>query len=316
MSDRPFISVVSPVYRAEKLVSKLVERNYIVLRQLCGDNFEIILVEDGSPDNSWQAVQDQCNQKKNVTGVRLSRNFGQHYAISMGLEYARGEWVVVMDCDLQDQPEEIPKLLGMALQGFDVVLARRYERQDGILKKLGSRSYYKVLNYLTGAGFDPAVANFGIYNHKVISNIVALRENIRYFPAMVKWVGFKSTSVDVEHASRGEGKSNYNFNRLMRLGLDIILAYSEKPIWLTLKFGLLISLMAIMFALYTLVRYFLGQIIVPGYTSLIFSVWFFSGLIIITLGAVGLYVGKTFENTKRRPYAIASQVSKGVESIK
>ena len=308
MSARPYISVVSPVYRAEKLVAKLVERNEAVLRQLCGDDFEIILVEDGSPDKSWQAVEAECGQSKNVIGVQLSRNFGQHYAISKGLEYARGQWIVVMDCDLQDQPEEIPKLIEKAKQGYDIVLARRYERQDGILKKLGSRFYYSVLNYLTGAGFDPAVANFGIYHHTVIGHIVALKENIRYFPAMVKWVGFKSTSVDVEHAPREEGKSSYNFNRLVRLGMDIILAYSEKPIRLILKFGLIISLTALLFALYTLVRYFSGSIIVPGYTSIIFSIWFFSGILLITLGAVGLYVGKTFENTKKRPYAISSRV--------
>lgn len=300
------VSIVSPVYRAEKLLDLLVGRLTSVLSSL-SVSYEIILVEDCSPDASWEAIARLCTQTPHVVGLRLSRNFGQHYAISAGLNASRGEWVVVMDCDLQDQPEEIPHLLAKAQQGYDIVLARRSVRQDNLLKKATSRLFYRSLNYLTGSKLDPAVANFGIYHRKVVSAINAMPESIRYFPTMVRWVGFKSTSIDVVHAARPEGPSSYNWSKLFNLACDIILAYSDKPLKLAVKTGVLISATGFGFAGYTIVQALRGEITVLGYSSLIVSVWVLSGLIILINGVVGLYVGKIFEGVKRRPSYIISE---------
>jgi len=305
MSVPPFISVVSPVYRAEKLVRPLVERITSAVARIT-PNYEIVLVDDRSPDASWEAIEAICQSHPKIAGVRLSRNFGQHYAISAGLQHARGEWIVVMDCDLQDQPEEIPKLLAQARAGYDIVLARRATRQDTWFKQLSSHLFYGVLGYLTQTAQDPTIANFGIYHRKVISAINTMPETIRYFPTMVRWVGFRRTTVDVVHAPRAEGETTYNWRKLFNLALDIILANSDKPLRLVVKTGFLISFVGFGFAAFTIVQALQGKIIVLGYASLIVSLWVLAGLIILIMGIVGLYVGKIFEGVKQRPAFIVS----------
>lgn len=297
------ISIVSPVYKAENIVNLLVARVSEEVSKITAA-YEIILVEDGSPDASWEAIERNCSLDSRVKGIKLSRNFGQHYAITAGLDHAKGEWVVVMDCDLQDRPEEIVNLYQKALEGYDIVLARRHERQDGLFKRFFSWLFYYILSYLTGTKHDPAVANFGIYRQKVIQAICQMRESIRVFPIMVRWTGFKTAKIDVIHAERTIGKTTYNFKRLLNLALDIMLAYSDKPIRLTIKLGLTISILAFLFALFVLFEYLFGVITVPGYASIIISIWFLSGLIIMTLGIIGLYVGKIFEGVRSRPVYI------------
>jgi len=294
------ISIVSPVYKAEKIISELIQRLHIVLKPITAD-YEIILVEDGSSDGSWNIINEICKTDRKVKGIKLSKNFGQHYAITAGLDNAEGKWVVVMDCDLQDRPEEIHSLYHKAKEGNEIVLARRMERKDGLLKKISSRIFYRILSYLTGTYQDASVANFGIYNSKVIIELRRLREPIRYFPTMVKWVGFKKTYLNVEHGARFEGNTTYNWNRLIKLSMDIILANSDKPIRLIVKTGILISLASFLFGITVIIRYFLHQIIVPGYTSLLVSIWFLGGMILMVLGLLGLYIGKIFEGVKNRP---------------
>jgi polyisoprenyl-phosphate glycosyltransferase len=301
------LSIITPVYNAEKILDKLVKRIVVEVSKITVD-FELILVEDGSPDNVWEKIEMQCQINKKIKGIKLSRNFGQHYAITAGLDFASGDWIVVMDCDLQDQPEEIIRLITKAQEGFDVVLAQRENRQDSFLKKTYSKIFYRTLGYLTGSEQDESVANFGVYSHKVISEIVKMRESIRYFPTMVKWVGFKVAKIPVEHASRLDGKSSYNFKRMVNLALDIILAFSDKPLRLTIKFGVFISSISIAMAAYTLIKWLAGGITVIGYASLITSIWFLTGCILITLGVVGLYVGKTFEGVKNRPIYIIDKI--------
>ncbi|MCX6972901.1 MAG: glycosyltransferase family 2 protein [Verrucomicrobia bacterium] len=309
------LSVVSPVYRAEGLVGKLVAEIRAALEPL-GISYEIILVEDASPDKSWEAICECCEKFAEVRGVLLSRNFGQHYAISAGLTLARGDWVVVMDCDLQDRPAEIPRLLQKAAEGYDVVVARRAIRQDGFFKKLSSRLFYGTLGWLTGTNHDPAIANFGIYSAKVIAAINSMPESIRYFPTMVRWVGFRTACLDVEHAARTEGKTSYNLRKLFNLALDICLAYSDKPLRMAVGTGFVVSLIGFVFAGVTVVQAFRGEIQVLGYASLIVSLWVLAGLLIFIMGVVGLYVGKCFEGVKRRPAFIIAEEKGATEPDK
>jgi dolichol-phosphate mannosyltransferase len=302
------LSIVSPVYRAELVLDELVERisNNI---PSAFNSFEIILVDDFSPDKSWQKIVEISKKNKNVFGFKLSRNFGQHYAITAGLNQVTGDYVVVLDCDLQDQPEEIEKLFNESQKGFDIVLARRYERKDSLYKKTVSKLFYKTLSYLTGTKQDATVANFGIYSKQVINEVVKLEEKIKYFPTMVKWVGFSTSFVNVEHASRSEGKSNYNLKKLLNLALDIILAYSDKPLRLIIKFGLSIALISFAMVIYVLYEKVTGKVSVSGYASLIISIWFLSGCLLTTLGVVGLYIGKIFEGVKNRPSYIIEKTT-------
>ncbi len=297
---RPLISVVVPVYFGESFIQQLVERTRKTILSLDAD-YEIILVNDDSPDNSWDLIIKECTNDKNVKGITLSRNFGQHYAISAGLDHAKGDWIVVMDCDLQDVPEEIPKLYKKALEGFEIVYAKRLNRNDNFFKKLTSRFFYSILGYLTETKQDPSIANFGIYKKETIQAFCQLKESSRNFNTMIRWIGFKSSAINVIHQKRSEGITSYSFGMLSKLALDTILSFSDKPLRLTVKFGFLISFITIIIGIFYFVQYLSGKITVLGYTSLILSIWFLSGLIISVLGMVGLYIGRIFENVKRRP---------------
>lgn len=303
MKNNIHLSIVSPVYRSENIVEELVKQIKKNVSTIT-DDFEIILVNDYSPDNSWQKITEECAKDKRVKGINLSRNFGQHYAITAGLNYTQGEWVVVMDCDLQDRPDEIPNLYRKAQEGWDTVFAQRVERSDKFLKLFLSKLFYKFFSYLTETKQDPSVANFGIYNRCVINAILEMKDQIRFFPTMVQWVGFRKYYLPVEHASRFEGKSSYNFKGLFRLALNSMLAFSDKPLRLTIKTGFTIATLSFLIAVVYFILYLTGQIQVLGFTTLILSVWFLAGVIMLILGVVGLYVGKVFEKVKERPIFI------------
>lgn len=302
------ISVISPVYYGQGILEKLVERTLEACRKTF-DETEIILVNDKSPDASWEEIKDICARHKEVTGINLSKNFGQTYAICAGLSVASGDWIAVIDCDLQDNPEEIPRLYQKALEGYDVVLAQRLDRSDSFLKRMSSKYFWKTLSYLTGLSHDSSVANFGLYSKKVIQVINSMQESTRYFPTMVRWVGFKQISLPVahSHSARESQKSSYNWKKKFKLALDIMLSNSDKPMRLTIKLGLSITLMSLIVSTINLIIWLYGRVHVSGYTSLILSIWLLSGLIIFILGVTGLYVGKIFEGVKNRPYFIISE---------
>lgn len=304
--NTPLISVVSPVYKGEKMVSELVARVKNSITPI-SENFEIILVNDASPDNSWAKISEECQKDSRIKGINLSRNFGQHYAITAGLNYVSGEWIVVMDCDLQDCPEEIPNLYNKALENFDIVLAQRTERKDGFLKKLSSTLFYATFSYLTNTRQDKTVANFGIYHAKVIDALLSMNDMVRYFPTMIQWVGFKKYYLPVTHLERAEGSSSYNIHTLLKLAYNNILAFSVKPLQLTVKLGFTISILCVCIALFYLCRYLLGNISISGFTTIILSLWFIAGVIISLLGIIGLYIGKIFDQVKGRPTYIVKE---------
>ncbi|MCF8275485.1 MAG: glycosyltransferase family 2 protein [Flavobacteriales bacterium] len=302
------ISVVSPVYRAQALLPELASRLDQVLGAM-GVAYEIVLVDDRSPDDSWVVLKELAEKRPSIKAHRLSRNFGQHYAITAGLGLAKGKWIVVMDCDLQDRPEEIPALYAKALEGPDAVVARRVQRQDKWSKRMSSKLYYSTFSYLTDTVQDPAVANFGIYDRKVVDAILTMKDAIRYFPTMLQWVGFDRVYLDVTHDARAEGESSYNWTSLFALAFNNILAFSDKPLRLTVRLGFYISAISMSIGVFYLVQYILGEIDVLGFASLIISISFFSGMIIMILGIIGLYLGKVFEKVKDRPNYIISETT-------
>ena len=300
------ISIVSPVYRAEKILPILVSEINLVMERI-GEDYEIILVDDRSPDNSWEVMKVLSSQNPKIKSIRLSRNFGQHSAIFAGLTKTKGNWVVVMDCDMQDQPKEIAKLYKKALEGYDIVLGQRENRKDKFLKKLTSRLFYKVFNYLSGANFDNNVANFGIYHQKTIKSILDMKDYVKFFSLFINWIGFKSVSIPIEHGEREEGKSTYSVGRLFKQAFNVIISFSDKPLRLFINFGLSISVLSFIVGIYYLYLALTGKIAQPGFSSLILSIWFLSGIIISCIGIVGVYLGKTFDQAKGRPTFIIDE---------
>lgn len=300
------ISVVVPVYFGEMFLVELHERIRLTVTALSED-WELILVNDASPDNSWAKITELCQHDPHVKGINLSRNFGQHYAITAGLSRSSGDWIVVMDCDLQDVPEEIKVLFAKAQEGYDIVLAQRISRQDGFWKRMSSKLFYKFFYYVSDIRMDASVANFGIYRKKVIDAALLMGDCIRYFPAMIHWVGFRQCAVPVKHAERKIGKSSYSFWKLCALGLNSIMSYSDKPLRLITYSGVVMSLLSMGMAVFYFCLGWLGYIVVHGYASIIFSIWFIGSIQLMTIGIVGLYVGKIFSQVKNRPVFIISE---------
>lgn len=301
MTMRPDFSIVSPVYACEGCIEELCDRLRATFEGMKA-RYEIILVCDASPDDSWQRIREIAERDPRVIGLRLARNVGQHAAISAGLEQAHGKWIVVMDCDLQDIPEEIPALYAKVREGFDMVFAQRMERQDTWLKRFSSHAFYRVLGYLTGTRYDASTANFGIFSARAIRAVNTLSERGRFFPLMVRWAGYPATVLPVEHARRVMGNTTYSLGKLLRLAVEIILAYSDKPLRLVAKAGVLFSLFALALVCWSVYRFLHGDVAVAGYTSIMASVWLLGGITIFCIGVVGLYIGRMFNDIKQRPY--------------
>lgn len=297
------LSIISPVYNGEKMLEELVSRIENSVDTFTND-YEILLVNDCSPDDSWNRIKEICKSDNRVKGINLSRNFGQHYAITAGLANSMGDWVVVMDCDLQDRPEEIPNLYQKAQEGYDSVFAQRIERKDTFFKRLSSATFNKVFAFLTDQEQDKTVGNFGIYKRKVIEAVLSMGDSVRWFPIMVKWVGFRIGYLPVEHAERAEGKSSYSLRRLLSVASDNMIAFSNKPLRLMLQFGFGVVILSLLIALFYLIRYLRGGIAVDGFTTMVISMWLLGGIIIMLIGMTGIYIGKIFDKTKDRPMYI------------
>jgi dolichol-phosphate mannosyltransferase len=304
----PLISVVIPVYKAEAMLDELYRRLRDALETV-SPHFEIVLVEDCGGDRSWEVIERLSQADPRVVGLQFSRNFGQHYGITAGLDQCRGDWVVVMDCDLQDAPEEIPRLYAKAQEGYDVVLALRGERQDPPLKRLTSWLFYRTFSYLADIDFDGDSGNFRIMSRQVVNNFNRMREQLRFFGGHVQWMGFPTTGIRVQHAERAEGKSTYTFAKLWKLAADTIVAYSDKPLRMAASLGLSMAALSFAVGLYLLYTALVHRSPIAGWSSLIVSLYFIGGLIIGILGIMGVYLGKAFDESKKRPLYIVRRMT-------
>jgi len=303
----PKISVVTPVYGCCGSLESLYTRLCSSLSVITED-FEIIMVNDASPDSAWEVIKSLAAKDKRVRGINLARNFGQHKAITAGLEHSKGDWTVVMDCDLQDQPEEIIKLYNKAQEGYDAVFGKRMERQDSKKKRWASRLFIMLYDYLADSKTDPNIGNFSIISRKVVKNFHQLTEQHHPYTFFVIWLGFKRAYVEIEHAKRETGKSSYNWKRLVTLAVDNIVSQSNKPLRMSIKFGFAMSFLSALYAFYLVARYFLTDEVAPGWTSVMVSIYFIGGLLFANLGFIGLYIGKIFDETKKRPIYVIDEI--------
>jgi len=305
------LSIIIPVYHCEGCLARLHQRITQTINRLNGvTDYEIIFVEDCGQDGSWETIEILANKDVHVRGIQFSRNFGQHHSITAGIELCKGDWAVVMDCDLQDRPEDIALLWKKAQAGYDIVNARRQQRQDSWWRKMTSRLYHIIFQWLCGLSYDPQVANFRIISRKVISAYNTMQESSRAFGAQIQWLGFPTGYIDVQHDTRHEGKSAYTFKKLLYLAVEVISSYSNKPLKLSIGLGIAISFLAAMASIWIIIRTFYWGIPVQGWASLMVSIWFLGGVIIANLGIVGLYIGKIYDETRKRPiYVISKRVN-------
>jgi glycosyltransferase involved in cell wall biosynthesis len=298
------LSVVIPVLNEEKLITELIERVTLNCKNVT-EQFEIIFVDDGSTDKTWELIEDAGNKDKRVGGLKLSRNFGQHYAITAGLDNANGNWVVIMDGDLQDVPEVIPELFEKAQQGFDIVFVSRQNRPEKIYYRMAQRLFYTILNKLSGLNFDPSQANYSIINSKVVKAFRKFPEYSRFYASTIKWLGFKSTSIKANHGKRYSGRPSYTLRKRIKLAIDIITAFSERLLNFSILLGATSSVAILSVALVGRSR-FLTHDTNFLYLNINMMLMLICGIIVLILSIYGLYIRNIFMEIKQRPLYIVS----------
>jgi dolichol-phosphate mannosyltransferase len=302
------LSVVVPVYNESSLIDELVKR----VKQnakLITEDFEIILVDDGSQDKTWELIELESKSENRIKGIKFSRNFGHHYAITAGLQNSNGEWVVVMDGDLQDRPEVIPDLYKKAQEGFDVVFVSRQNRPEKLNYRIAQKFFYWLLRLLSGMDFDSRQANFSIISKKVVEGFNAFPEKARFYGSTIKWLGFHRSYILADHGTRYSGKPSYTISKRIKLASEIILAFSDRPLKFVIGIGILMSTFSFFASIWVIYRSIKWGFTEIGWPSLIVTILFSTGVILVVIGIVGIYIGKIFEQVKNRPLYVVDKTT-------
>jgi len=300
------ISVISPIYNAENIIPELIKRLSEELKHI-SSNYEIILVDDGSQDNSWLKICLYCNKDKRVKGIKLSRNFGQHYAVTAGLKLSQGACSVIIDCDLQDDPTNIGIMYKKFCDGYEIVLTRRITRDDHWLKVYSAKIYNYLFRFFSDSKAQINNSSLVLVSSKVRETFLKYSEYHRLYIQMICSLGFKSITISIHHQKRFEGKSSYSFIKLISLAINGWTSFSNKLLQLSLIFGFVFVFLTLIGIAYILARYMMDKII-PGWTSIIILNLFSLSLLLLILGIQGIYIGKIFEQTKNRPLFIIDKM--------
>lgn len=303
------LSIVVPVYGCEGCIEELCSRIRLAVLPITVE-FEILLVDDRSPDHAWCKIRDMHAHFPEVTGIRLSRNFGQHIAISAGLAASRGEFVVIMDCDLQDPPERIPDLVRKIEEGFDLVLARRVTRSHSVGRVLGSKAYFSVMRMLSPRATDGSFGTFSILSRKVVDEFLRFKEKERHYLFVLHWLGFNTGTIEYDHEDRFAGVSTYSLPKLIQHAFDGLFFQSTVLLKWIVFAGLCFAFFGGVLSVYFIFRYLVHGS-AEGWTSLFVAMLVCTGVILISLGVVGAYIGKIFDQIKDRPlYSIDTILEK------
>lgn len=304
-SPAPLLSVVVPVYGCRDCLAALDRRLHSALAGITS-RYEVVYVDDRSPDGSWDLLLELAAAHPAVRAIRLSRNFGQHAAITAGLHESRGRHTVVMDCDGQEPPEAIARLWTEAQKGYDVVHTRRERREQSAVRAFAGRLYFRLRNTFSDASTGIDHGTMSMLSRPVVDAFLSVRDRDREYLVMLDWLGFRQTTIVVPHAPRYAGKSSYTLSRLMRVAVDGLFFQTTVLLRAIVLFGFLVATVGVLLAGYYLVSYLTSDPL-PGYTSLAVLLLLLSGAILVSLGVVGLYVGKIFEQVKGRPLFLVAE---------
>jgi dolichol-phosphate mannosyltransferase len=302
----PEIAVIVPLYNGRSMLNELCTRLQHSLATIT-ESYSIFLVDDAGPDDVWPLVRELSLRDKRIKGIRLSRNFGQHYALTAGIDAARGRWYIIMDCDLQDAPEDIPKLYAKALEGHDLVVGLRKKEGHDQLKRRMSRLFYMLFRTFSGVKLDWSVGNYRIFSNAVAEGFRGMREQLRFIPASFEWLGFEAAYIELPHHLRQEGRSSYTFSKLMALAGQTILAHSQIPLKLMAILGLAMSVVTFLVAVVYFGRALIFGTSVAGWSSLFVTTLFMGSFQIALMGVLGIYIGKIFDETKSRPLYVVKE---------
>jgi glycosyltransferase involved in cell wall biosynthesis len=302
------LSVVLPVLNESSLIDELISQIKKQVELITSD-YEIIFVDDGSEDITWKIIKNQSLVDLRIKGIKLSKNFGHHFAITAGINRAQGDWVVVMDSDLQDKPENILKLYKKALEGHEVVFVSRKNRPEKIYYLIAQKLYYLTLNLISGIKFDSSQANFSIISKNVVNAFNSFPENARFYGSTIMWLGFKRASIDADHGKRHSGTTSYSVKKRIKLAFDVIFSFSERPLKLSILVGMIFSTSSLTYGIWLFWNSILKNYSVEGWSSIMISIYFVAGVILMVLGILGIYLGRIFREVKRRPLYVVEELA-------
>ncbi len=302
------LSVAIPVHNEESVLPELLARVQKVLDGLPPGPHEILFVDDGSTDRSFEILCQAARKDARIVAIALSRNFGHQAAITAALDHVSGDAVVVMDGDLQDVPEVIPEFVEKFREGYDVVYAQRVRRKEPLPLRLCYFIFYRMMAGLSDIRLPLDSGDFGLMSRRVVDHVRRMPEHHRYLRGMRSWVGFRQIGIPVERAERHSGKSKYSVMRLMKLAFDGIFAFSIVPIRAAALMGAFVMFLSTLYVFYSLYAKIFEHKSPQGFTALLIAVTFLSGVVLFFLGIIGEYVGRIYEETKARPQFVIGQI--------
>ncbi len=303
------LSVIIPIYNEQGNIPALYNRLKDSVSQI-SDNYELIFVNDGSKDYSLIELVKLAQIDRHVFYVNFSRNFGHQIAVSAGLDYCRGNAVVIIDGDLQDPPELIPDLYAKYKEGYEVVYAKRAQREgESIFKKITAKFFYRLLKKLTSIDIPLDTGDFRLIDKKIVDYLKLMPEQNKFLRGQIAWLGFKQTQVVFNREQRKHGKSGYSFGKMLDFAIDGITSFSDKPLLLVSKLGFTISFISFIIILYAIYSHFILNRTITGWTSLIISSMFIGGVQLISIGIIGEYISRINKNVQNRPLYIVEHTN-------
>jgi len=298
------VSIIVPVFNERENVELLAQRVREQFAPLSYD-FELLFVNDGSTDDTAEVLQKMGDIDPSVKVITFSRNFGHQPAVTAGIDHCQGDCAIIMDADLQDPPEVVPRMVRTWEEGYDVVYATRTRREgEGGFKRITAKAFYRILNSLTDIKIPLDTGDFRLIDRKVINVLKEMPEYNRFIRGMVAWVGFRQTSIEYERKARHRGETKYSLAKMLRLALNAITAFSYRPLQIATYTGAFFAFCAFLSALYILVATLVEKRTVPGWSSLMVVVLFLGGVQLMTLGIMGEYIGRILEEIKKRPHYV------------
>ncbi|MDO8609669.1 MAG: glycosyltransferase family 2 protein [bacterium] len=309
MINEIIYSVVVPVFNEEEVLNEVYTRLIVVMEKL-DKNYEIIFIDDGSTDKSFEIINKLCEIDKKVRVIQFSRNFGHQIAISAGIDYVSGDAVIMMDADLQHPPELIPELIKKWEEGYDIVYTVRKESKSiGLIKKITSKFFYSLINSLSKIDIPEGTADFRLLSRTVVENLKNFKERTRFIRGLISWVGYKKIGISYIAEARFAGRPKYSFKKMIRFALIGITSFSSVPLYISTILGFIIAGISFIYAIFAIYsKFFTDTVVIPGWTSTLVSVLFLGGVQLIAIGILGEYLDKVYEEVKQRPLYIVKEL--------
>lgn len=301
-NNKKLVTILVPAYNEQDVLHLLYDRLKSIMDQNLNYNFEVLLINDGSKDNTLKIMQDLRKKDDRISYLNLSRNYGKETAMIAGLDYAKGDCVIIIDADLQDPPELIPDMLKYWEEGYDDVYAKRKSRKgESFLKKLTSKIYYKTLQNITNIEIQKDTGDFRLLDRRCVEALKSIRESQRYTKGLFSWIGYNKKEILFDRDSRAAGQTKWNYGKLINLSIDGLTSFTTAPLRWSAIIGLLISLAGFIYMVVIIFKTMFYGIDVPGYSSTMVVILFLGGIQLIFLGVIGEYLGRAFYETKGRP---------------